>query len=196
MFELSDHPLFDTWTDPVSGVTSHLLNSDVGEVLQHFYYTNPSISADGQWLWFTVANPPGPSKHLAALRLDPAHPELHTWPGAQTDQAQAGFDRDGRGVLFGTGNAIWRLEPGQKVEEHWRLPPSWLKGRHLIRLATHCSVASDGCVLIDAELDTHSVIGIADPRDGSWTVIDELQQRHDHGQFCPGNDDRFLVAQD
>ena len=131
---LESHPLFTPWTDPTSGVTSYLLNDVFSSIQQHFYYTNPSISADGKWLWLTVAHPPGPSKSLAVVSLDPEQPNIQNIPGAQTDLATPGLSRDGESALFGTNGAIYLAKPSGEMRELGRLPATWLNGRGLIRL--------------------------------------------------------------
>jgi len=194
--DLGRHPRFRPWTDPQSGVTSWLLDNCFGAVQQHFYYTNPSVSSDGRWLWLTVGHPPGPARHLAAVCLDPGDARLVSLPAAQIDEALPGLAADGQGALFGTDRAVWRADLDGGMQELWRLPADWLRGRRLQRLATHLGQASDGCLLLDGELASHSFVGIADPRDGSWRVAGEFQQRHNHAQWCPGDPNLFLIAHD
>lgn len=193
---LADHPWFSPWTDPDSSVTSYLLDNRLGPIQQHFYYTNPSITADGNWLWLTVAHPPGPSKHLAAISLDPANPAAVDLPAAQTDLAHPGLANDGQSALFGTNQAIYRASLDGTIEPLWRLPNEWLAKRQLIRLATHIGQASDGMLLIDGELADQCFVGLGNPADGSWEVIANWQQRHDHAQWHPSNPNLFLIAHD
>ena len=47
--ETSRH--FEEWTDPASGVVSYVLKTHVAQQQQTFYFTNRSMTKDGQFLW-------------------------------------------------------------------------------------------------------------------------------------------------
>jgi hypothetical protein len=128
--------------------------------------------------------------------LDPASPSTIDLPAAQTDLSHPGLARDGRTALFGTNLAIYGAGLDGEIRELWRLPADWLRNRQLIRLATHVTQFSDGCLLLDGELADRSFVGIADPSDGSWSLVQEWQQRHDHALAHPSEPDCFLIAHD
>ena len=58
--ELSRHPYFTEWTDPVSNVKSYVLTQAAAPLQQSFYFTNSSLSADEKYLWFYACYPPAP----------------------------------------------------------------------------------------------------------------------------------------
>jgi len=93
MYDLSRRPFFEAWTDPSSGITSYLLRERVAPLQKTFYFVNSGLTADGRWLWFEAAHPPGNNKCLAAVCLDPDHPELRYFP-------QATISADGRDLLL------------------------------------------------------------------------------------------------
>ena len=63
-------------------------------------------------------------------------------------------------AFFGTNGAIYAADITGDVQEVWRLPAQWLRGRHLIRLATHITELADGCLLLDGELADREVSSV------------------------------------
>ena len=76
MPDLNQHPHFERWMDPESGIESFILKERVAPVQQSFYFTNSSISADEQWLWFYTAFPPNRQRMLGVVSLDPGNPVI------------------------------------------------------------------------------------------------------------------------
>lgn len=193
---LERHPLFTPFTDPVSGVVSFLLKNGVAPVQQSLYYTQPSLSADGKWLWFHAAHPPAPSKHLAAVRLDPDRPEVRVFPQAQFPTAHPVIEAAGS-VLFGAGPVVWRLDLEGKTTKVFELPPDYLAGRELKRLATHLTLSADGRnLLLDGQAGNQWFVGTADLATGEFRLIQEFMAHHNHAQFSPVDPELFLIAHD
>ena len=194
--KLAEHPLFEPWTDPVSGITSYLLKEVVAPIQQSFYYVNPSLDTEESALWFHCAWPPSGVKTLARVSLDPANPALRHFPQSQFDTAHPLIAPDG-GVWFGAGPSIYHLTSKGETTRVFTLPEKVLRGRELRLLATHLSLSADGrSLLIDGEVGNHWFVGTADLDTGAFHLIQEFGSRHNHGQFSPVDPDLFLIAHD
>jgi hypothetical protein len=200
--DLSRHPYFQPWTDPDSGVTSYLLDERVAPVQQSFYFTNPSVSADGEWLWFFCAFPPGGSRSLGVVRLDPDRPLIKHFPGAQFSGrfnlspmvAPAG---EPPGAYICIGPSVWAFAVDEDPYPVCTLDPDFVGERRLTRLATTLSVSSDGhYFLLDGEIGEHWFIALGDRHTGEVRILEEFLRPFDFAQFSPMDPELFLFSEE
>ena len=104
-------PLFTEWTDPHSGVRSHILTERAAAWQQGFYFTSPNITDDGRWIWLYASNPPSP--HVLGL-VDVEHGHGATCSGETHFEAESPYvdPDDRRGVLGAPRCGVFRREPG------------------------------------------------------------------------------------
>ncbi len=188
--------LFRERIDPQSGVRSFYLNEILAPVQQHFYFVNASVDAAEENLWFTCAWPPSKPKTLARVSLDPAKTEFQHYPQAAPDTAQPLLSPEG-GLWFGSGHALFHLEPSGETREIFRLPESFVSGRRVDALATHLSLSADGrFLLLDGSVGNESFVGTVELASGEFDHLCTFPQRHDHAQFSPTHPTRFVLARD
>jgi hypothetical protein len=197
---LHGHPLFEPWRDPASGITSHLLRNVV-PLQQSFYFTNPSATPDGRYVWFYGAFPPsGDHNHGRILGVaDLLCAEIRWFPETQFLDASPFVDPVTAQVYWAAGPEIWRRGP--KPADHAvlvnRLPDDWLQGRRPHRLATHLTLRADRAAFaIDPQIGRDWYLGEA-PLDGTplrpWQ---HFSRCYNHAQFSPVDPDAILIAQD
>jgi len=182
--DLHDHPYFTPWTDPVSGVVSHVLTRRVAPVQKHFYYTNRSVS-------------PNPRRTLAVVSLDPSEPIQRHFPAAGVDAESPMIAPDSSGCYFTLGSDVW-FQPIEGQPRHvFALPESFVHGRAVHRLATHLSLSADGQrFLLDGHIGTHWFIATAHRETGAFELIREFPVCHNHAQFSPVDPEVFTIAAD
>lgn len=196
-FDLSRHPHFGAWADPQTGVVSHVLTERVAPVQQTFYYTNPSVSADERWLWFTCAFPPNPQRVLGVVSLDPDRPLICCFPQAAFTIASPMVAPEGDACLFCLDARVLRIDVEGRIDEICALPNDYIAGRHLWRLATHLSLSADGRSLaLDGHIGDEWFLAIADRASGKVDIVEEFGACHDHAQFSPTHPDLVLIARD
>lgn len=196
-YDLQCHPYFTPYVDPQSGVTSYILTEHVAPIQQSFYFTNPSISADGKWLWIYVAYPPSPHKFLAAFSLDPSQPQRHLYLHAGYTSASPMVAPEGDAVYFAMGPSVWRMELDGTQRKICTLNPEYIDHRELRRLATHLTLSADRKVfLLDGEVGNHWFVGTGDVQTGEVRIIKEFIHHFNHAQFSPTDPELFLIAQD
>jgi hypothetical protein len=193
--EISNHPLFEPWTDPVSGVVSHLLRERVAPVQQSFYFTSPGMSSDGMRLWFHAAHPPAPGRSLGLVDFGTGQvtvfPQSHS-PG-ESPMVEAGGDS----ALFCARNTVWRVRATGDTEPVFTLPSAYIANRELRRLATHLTQSADGrSLLLDGEVGNHWFVAIAEPATGTFRVVKEFAHHFNHAQFSPIDPRLFTIAMD
>ncbi len=198
---VENSPLFTRWTDPVSGVESYILTQQAAPFQQSFYYTNPSFTRDGRYLWFYCAYPPaGNANQGRSLAVaDFQTQEIRVFPETQFLDASPGVDLETGEVYWCMGSEIWKRGPqaDQAATLVNRLPASVTLNRRPWRVATHLTFSADRKSLnIDAEIGRQWYVGHA-PLDGSEVVIwQEFDRAYNHGQFSPVDSDLQLVNQD
>lgn len=191
------HPsLFTPWRDPVSGVESLILTARVAPVQQSFYYTNPSLTLDGRYLWVTCAFPPGRHKMLAVVDLEAG--EIRLVPEAQPDGG-AHIDPVTGDAYWTCGLELWRRGPraADKPGLLNQFPAELAHGRVPVTLASHLTLSADGrSFAIDARFAREWIVGDL-PLDGSpFRLWQSLDRMHDHAQFSPTDPDLILLPQD
>src|SRR5512138_2442978 len=170
--DLKHHPFFTPYTDPSSGVTSYILTEHVAPIQQSFYFTNPSISQDGRWLWTYAAFPPSPHKFLAVFSLDPGRPESHLYLNAGYSGASPMVAPEGDAVYFAMGPSVWRMELNGSLRKVCTLSEAYIDHRQLRRLATHLTLSADGRhFLLDGEVGNHWFVGLGDVQSGEVCIL-------------------------
>lgn len=198
---IKESPLFSRWTDPVSGVDSFILSQNTAPFQQSFYYTNPSFTNDGRYLWFYCAYPPsGNANQGRSLAVaDIQEGEIRVFPETQFLDASPGVDLETGDVYWCIGSEIWKRgpQPSQTAKLVNQLPPEIVRNRRPWRIATHLTFSADRKSLnIDAEIGRQWFVGHA-PLDGSEIVIwQEFDRAYNHGQFSPVDPDLQLINQD
>ena len=193
--DLDGHPCFERWEDPESGVRSYLLRERLAPVQQSFYFTNPSLSADGRHLWLHAAFPPTPQRILGVVDLDTGTTRLHPQSGFSAESPMV--EPDGTSVLYCARDTVWRLHADGRTEPVFTVPADYVAGRELRRVATHLTRSADGrYLLLDGEVGNHWFAAIADPASGSFRVVKEFIHHHNHAQFSPVDPGLFTIAMD
>lgn len=197
MFDLSEHPYFEQWQDPESGVVSFLLKERVAPVQQSFYFTNPSVSADEHWMWFYTAFPPNRQRTLALVCLDPARPVIRHYPQAGFTAASPMVAPEGDAVYFCMANSVYRLDREGETRIVCSVPLDYIGKRHYDRIATHLTLSADGkYLLLDGDLGNFWWVGLGSIDTGEVTILKEFGQHHNHAQFSPVEPDLFLIPED
>ena len=194
---LDDHPYFQRWADPQSGVVSYILTERVAPVQQTFYFVNPSVSPDERWLWFQAAFPPSPHKMLAAVSLDPAEPRIVAFPASMGCQSSPMVAPESDAAYFAIPPSVYRQPIDGDVQTLCTLDEAFIAGRPVQYLTTHLTLSADGeYFLLDGEIGHHWFVALGSRRGGSVKVLREFGRRYNHGQFSPVDPKLFLLAQD
>lgn len=196
-----ESPLFTRWRDPSSGIESLILTAGDAPLRQSFYYTNPSFSDDGRFLWIYFAFPPAGNgnqgRSLAVV--DFQSQEVRHYPETGFLDASPAVDTSTGEVYWCTGLEIWKRGPlaGDAPVLVNRFPQELARGRRPWRLATHLTFSADRRSLnIDTEIGNQWFAGHA-PLDGGDVVIwREFDRCYNHGQFSPRAPDLQLINQD
>ncbi len=195
--------LFSRWRDPRSGVESFLLDRRIAPLQQSFYYTNPSFSADGRYLWLYCAFPPSGSgnqgRQLAVVDFE--EQTLRHFPDTQFLDASPAVDPENGHIYWCIGSRLWRRGPGTASTDAPqpinRLPAELVRNRRPWRVATHLTFSADRrAFAFDAEIGRQWFVGHL-PLDGSPPVLwQEFDRCYNHAQFSPTDRDLILVNQD
>lgn len=197
MYDLNEHPYFERWEDPATGVASFILKERVAPVQQSFYFTNASVSPDEQWLWFHTAYPPNLQRTLAVVCLDPGRPLIRHFPQAGYTAESPMVAPEGDAVYFCMGNCVYRLGIDGETREVCRVPDEYIAKRHFARIATHLTLSADGrYFLLDGDLGDFWWVGLGDIRTGEVKILREFGRHHNHAQFSPTDPNLFLIPQD
>ncbi|MGB8356090.1 MAG: hypothetical protein WCD79_19490, partial [Chthoniobacteraceae bacterium] len=196
--------LFTRWRNPTSGVESLVLTGRLAPVQQSFYYTNPSFTNDGRFLWLRCGFPPEGGKHAAQVLgvVDMERDEMRVYHETQFPSESPAVDLVSGEVYWGNELDTWKRGPhaGDKPVLVNRFPRELAKGRP-DRIATHLTFSADKKSLnIDAKFSNTGhgqQFFIGDlPLDGSpfrlWQRIDGMH--HDHGLFSPTDPDVQMFA--
>ncbi len=196
--------LFTRWRNPASGVESFVLTERTAPVQQSFYYTNPSFTDDGRFLWLRCGFPPDGGMHAAQVLgvADLERDEVRVFHETQFSSASPAVD-------LVTGEAYWVNEldvwkRGPQAEARPVLvnsfPRELARGRPE-RIATHLTFSAGGqAVNIDARFPDAGGVQqcfIGDmPLDGSpFRLWQKMEGRfHDHGLFSPTDPDVQMFA--
>lgn len=190
MFNLSRHPFFEPWTDPHSGVTSYLLRERVAPLQKTFYFVNSGLTADGRWLWFEAAHPPGNNKCLAAVCLDPDYPDIRYFPQA-TISAESPLP-------YPDQNKIWYVSDDHSseilsldldsgtVEPFAEVPAAFIADRYIRRISTHLTLSADRRdLLLDGKIGNRWFLARVHVPGREFSLIREFSTHYNHAQFSP-----------
>ncbi|MCG3147575.1 MAG: hypothetical protein PCFJNLEI_01015 [Verrucomicrobiae bacterium] len=196
--------LFTRWKNPNSGVASWILTERLAPVQQSFYYTHPSFTDDGRFLWLGCGFPPAGGRYAQQVLgvVDFERDEMRVYPETQFPSARPVVDRTTGDVYWGNQLDIWKRGPeanDQPVLVN-RFPKELAHGK-LERLATHPTFSADRRSL---NLDTRFVLPNGNavthigelPLDGApyvlWQTVEN--QFLDHALFSPTDPAVQMVA--
>jgi len=196
--------LFTRWKNPSNGVESLVLTERLAPVQQSFYFTNPSLTEDGRFLWVTCQYPPPGGKHAVSVTgiVDFEKDEMRVYHEVQQTAGRPLLDLVTGDIYWAQDLDIWKRGPhaGDKAVRINRFPRELAVGR-MERIATHFTYSADRKSLnIDARFikpDGSQVVYIGDmPLDGSpfrlWQKVEGIF--YDHGLFSPTNPDEQMFA--
>lgn len=197
MYDLTKHPFFTKWTDPESGIESFILTKRIAPVQYPFYFTNPSVTHDGERLWFYVAFPPSPHRYLATVSLNPDKPEIKWFPQGYFSSVTPMIAPDDSGVYFMSETRVCFIDSEGQVRIVGEVPASYINNRHFYYGATHLSISADGkWFFLDGEVGNLNYFAIMDVKSGEFKLLHEFPYRHDHAMFSPVNPKQVLVPRD
>ncbi len=198
MFEPERHPYFEPWTDPESGVISYILTERVAAVQQGFYFVNPSMSADGKWLWFYAAFPPAEEHTLGVVSTDADNPEIRHFPRAGFRAEAPLIDPNSKGCYFANRSTVyWQPVDCCEPTPVCSLDPDWIAGRYQDLMATHITLSTDGhTLLLNGRIGNHWWVGLGDTRTGKVEILKEFGRHYNHAQFSYHDPDLFSIAED
>ena len=196
--------LFTAWRNPGNGVESLILRGQLAPVQQSFYYTTPSLTNDGRFLWLRCAFPPEGGMHAAQVLgvVDFERDEMRVFHETQFPTGGPLVDQLTDEVYWGNDLDIWKRGPRSADRPVLvnRFPRELAPGK-VERIATHLTFSADRKSLnidaqfIDPKFRRHCFIGDM-PLDGSpfrlWQRFDGVF--HDHGLFSPTDPDVQMFA--
>ncbi len=191
----------DIWQDPQSGIKSYILKKQIAPLQQSFYFTSPSISADGRYYWFYVAFPPAGSaeigRSLALLNFETG--DVHYFPDTQFRDASPMVDPLTGEVYWAWEYAVYKRKPhaDAPVEFVNKIPEEIHQHRYGKRLATHLTMSADRkSLFIDAHLGNEWIAGSLPLDGGDFELWQTFDRCFNHAQFNPKDPELALIAQD
>jgi len=195
--QLCHHPHFTPWSDPLSGVTSYILNTDVAPCIQSFYFTNQPLSRDQKTLWFYACYPPARYHIVGVMNLDPAHPNIQVFPQASFESESVMVEPDGNSCWYTEAGSVKRIFRDGTVEIFATLPDDFVANRRIYRTATHLTRSCDGkYLLLDGQIGNSWFVGVLDLQTRAFRLIKEFTRNYNHGQFSTAHPDLFTLAMD
>lgn len=197
--QLARHSYFKPWRDPLTGLTSYLLDERVAPLQKSFYFVNTSYHNDGPWLWFEYAHPPAPFKSLAAVCLNPDKPTLRTFPHTTIGVETPMLLPDGSMLLAMAASSpdIYHLDLDGNIERFASIPETYVRNRRIDRTGTHFTLTADGrSILIDGKVGNVWYVALIDKETRAFHLIKEFTRNYNHGQCSPINPSLFSIAQD
>lgn len=198
---IENSPLFTVWKDPVSGVESYILRERVAPIQQSFYFTNPSFSDDGRFLWLYGAFPPGGDAYYGRQLavVDFGEQRVRHFPETQFMDASPGVDAATGEVYWTTGLDVWKRGAGADDAAILvnSFPEELAKNRRPLRIATHLTRSADGASFaIDAQIGDEWFVGDLSLDGRPFRVWQTFDRCYNHAQFSPTDPDLILIAQD
>lgn len=197
--------LFTPSVHAASGITSHVLTHRVAPVQQSFYYTHPSWSDSGRFLWLGCGFPPPGGRHSQQVLgvVDFETDELRVYPETQHALCRPWIDHATGEAYWGNHLDFWKRGPlaDDRAVHIGAFPAHLARGLRPLCLSTHPTFSADGRSFnVDTRFtkpDGTPVCHIGDmPLDGSpfrvWQTIED--RFHDHGLFSPTDPDLQLFA--
>lgn len=199
--------LFTRWTNPANGVQSFILTERAAPVQQSFYYTHPSWSDDGRFLWLGCGFPPPGGRHAQQVLgvVDFERDEFRVYPETQFATARPWIDASTGEAYWGNHLEVWKRGPRADdiAVRVGAFPAELAAGEKLDRIATHPTFSADRrSVNLDARFirpDGTRVTYVGDlPLDGAafrlWQKIEG--PIFNHGLFSPVDPDLQMLSQE
>jgi len=197
MYDLSKHPFFEKWTDPASGVESFLLKKRVAPIQQSFYFTNQSISENGEWLWFYTIFPPNRQRTLAVVSLNPDKPVIRHFPQAGFTCASPMLAPDGDAIYFCMSSSVYKMDIDGDVSEICTMTKEDISYRQFNQIASHLTISADGkYFLLDGDMGNTWRVVIGNIETGETKLLKKFTSCHGHAQFSPHDPNLFLISRD
>lgn len=192
---------FKKYTDRDSGIESYIFDSESIPMTQSFYFTNPSASNDGRYIWMYCGFPPaGNSVYGRSLGVVDTYNDTFThYPNTMFHDASPLADTENGFVYHCDPLGIYRRSPSPSGELELIAPrPQFLKGRgYLETIATHLTFSADKRKLcFDATVGNHFILGDVDLETGEYDIWKEFDYRRNHAQFNPKVPDFMMFAED
>ena len=199
--DLSNRRLFTPVTHPESGVTIYVLTRKVAPVQEAFYFTNESISADGRYLWFYTAFPPSASAARGRTLgvVDFETQEVRHFPDTQFGEASPYLATESGEVYWNYDRYVWKRGPQADgaVELVNAVPDELIRGRQVLRAATHLTRSADGKeFFIDLGLEMQWLFGSLPIAGGDFQLWHRFDRLYNHAQFSPTNPNAVLFAEE
>ena len=196
-YDLGKHPFFTRWQDPASGIESYILTERVAPVQFPFYFTNSSISPDGEYLWFYTAFPPNPHRYLGRVSLNPDKPDIKWFPQSFFHTSSPMVSPDSKGVFFFNGPQLIYMDNEGKTKIAGDIPGDYINNRHIYWISSHLSISADGkYFLVDGCIGNDFFVGTIETATGKFNLLHEFPNVHDHALFSPVNPKQFLFPRD
>ncbi len=199
MLNLDRHPYFTKYADEQSGVVSYILTEHVAALQQSFYFSQPSVTEDGKYLWIMCANPPARYRTLAVVSLDCENPFIRHFPHASPSGScnLPCITPAGDGCYFGIDNAVYKVDVEGAVTKVLEVPLSHFKQRPIERLFTHASVSCDNkYIALDMGVSDKTYVGIGCLETGEVKLLNKFGRMYDHALFSPTDPELILIDQD
>ena len=196
-YSLKQHPYFKLWENPSNGIGSYILEKRIAPIQQPFYFTNPSISPNGEYLWFYTAFPPNPQKMLGCVCLNPEMPWIRSYPQAGFSNASPMVAPDSSGIYFTCNESVMYMNLDGEIRTVLTLPEEYIGHRYLDRLATHLSMSCDNkYFILDGQIGNVFFVALGNISTGEVKILHEFSYCHDHAQFSPTDPKLFLLPRD
>ncbi len=197
MLDLSKHPYFTEYTDKKSGIKSYVLTEKVAPLQRQFYFAQPSVTADGKYLWFLCFNPPARYMTLGVLSLDPEKPFIRSFPYAAPQGGNPCVTPEGDGVYFGVGNSVFKLDIEGNLTKLITVGPEITHARPIERLFTHASVSADGkYIAMDMKIAGRIYMSIGNLKTGEIKLLNKFGREYNHAMFSPVDPTLILLDQE
>lgn len=198
--EKSKH--FVTYIDPESGVKSYIFQNESVKHTQSFYFTNPSASNDGRYLWMYCAFPPAGNALFGRSLgvVDLVNDTFTHYPETMFFDASPIVDVYTGDAYFLNQIGLFRKSPDpEKPLEHLVKLPDFLIGKgYLSNMATHMTFSPDRKRLcFDAYVGSRWIFGDIDLEKKEfvpWYTFTDF--RKNHAQYNPKIPDLMLIAED
>ena len=198
-FKKSRH--FKEYTDPESGIVSYIFDAPSIPLSQSFYFTNPSATSDGRYIWMYCAFPPAASAAFGRTLgvVDLENDTFTHFPETMFLDASPAVDTETGDVYFCSYTGVYRRspDPRKRLERVCGLPEE-LRGKgYVFNLATHLSFSPDKKKLfLDAKVGIGFIFGDIEIESGKYTLWRRFDRCKNHAMFHPERDDLILFAED